>query len=706
MNSPKDDTRGLAGDAAGALLMVGILSLAVLPLPTFLLDILLAASLCLSLVVFLVALYVERPLEFSSFPSLLVLVTLFRLSLNVASTRNILLHGNDGIEAAGQVIAAFGDFAVGGNYVVGAVVFLILVLVNFIVITKGADRISEVGARFTLDSMPGKQMAIDSDLVAGLIDETTARRRREEVQAQADFHGAMDGASKFVRGDAIAGLVIVAINVVAGIIIGVLQHGMTPAESAETYSILSIGDGLVSQLPGLLVSTGAALLVTRDNTGGGLMSGISGQLLARPRAAAGAAIVLGFIGLVPGMPHVSLLGLAAATGYVAYRASEAKKGPKAAKTASGGLDRAQKKADADRRRLLDPEAQKQEIEALLPVELLSMELGLQLLPLVDVNNDGELLVRIASVRKQMAQELGYIVPPVAIRDELTARPGAYRVLISGVKVAEGEVKVGKLLAIDPTGRATEHLPGELVREPTFGLPAKWIAPGQRGTAEAAGCTVVDPSAVVATHLTEVVRRHAHELLGRREAQELVDIAAKSNSKVVEELVPHLMPLGDVIKVMRSLLQEGVSLRDVRTILETLADSAAQTKDVAELTELVRQRLSRRITQAQVGHDGRLRAMVLDPKAEDLLRKGGRGADGQALTRLTSTLAEAAQAAVEQDQPALLVVAPDVRRAAAAIASRHVQGLTVMSYREVDPAVPLMATLVIGPDGVRTEEARA
>lgn len=705
MSGEITDRKGLVGDASGAVLMVGIVALAVLPLPPFILDLLLSASLCLSLLVFLVALYIERPLDFSAFPSLLVLVTLFRLSLNVASTRNILLNGADGIEAAGQVIAAFGDFAVGGNFVVGAVVFLILVLVNFIVITKGADRISEVGARFTLDSMPGKQMAIDSDLVAGLIDEKTARKRREEVQAQAEFHGAMDGASKFVRGDAIAGLIIVAINVVAGIIIGVAQHEMSLLQSAETFSILSIGDGLVSQLPALLVSTGSALLVTRDSTGtGGLMASVSGQLFSKPRATAAAAAVVGVLGLVPGMPHIPLLGLAAAAGFVAYRSSHGAPGP--GPIAGGGAKRAEQHAAAKRKRLLDPEAQKTEIESMLPVELLSMELGLSLLPLVDVDRDGELLTRIASVRKQMAQELGFIVPPVCIRDELTARPGSYRVLISGVKVAEGEIKVGKLLAIDPTGRATANLPGEMVREPTFGLPAKWIIPAQRSTAEAAGCTVVDPSAVVATHLTEIVRRHAHELLGRREAQELVEIAARANSKVVEELIPHLMPLGEVIKVMRSLLQEGVSLRDVRTILETLADNAAQTKDVPELTEMVRQRLSRRITQMQIGHDGRLRAMVLDPKAEDLLRKGGRGSDGQTLTRLTTSLADAAQAAVEQDQPALLVVAPDVRRAAAAIANRHVQGLSVMSYREVDPTVPLVATRVIGPDGIRTQETRA
>ncbi len=691
------------GDATGAVLMVGVLALAVLPLPPAMLDLLMSASLCISLLIFLVAMYVEKPLEFSSFPSLLVLVTLFRLSLNIASTRNILLHGGDGIDAAGQVIAAFGDFVVGGNFVVGAVVFLILVLVNFIVITKGADRISEVGARFTLDSLPGKQMAIDSDLVAGLIDEKTAKKRRAEVQAHAEFHGAMDGASKFVRGDAIAGLIIVAINVIAGIIVGVMQHDLSLLQSAETYSILSIGDGMVSQLPALLVSTGAALLVTRDSTAtGGMMTSLSSQLVERPKAAWATGAVLGVLGVVPGMPHLPLLavaGVAAAVGYYGDKRKQGAKTPKGSR-----LVDAKRQAELDRKRITDPEAQRQEIAEVLPVDLVSMELGLQLLPLADMDRDGELLGRIAGVRKQMAKELGFIVPPVSIRDDVAAKPSSYKVMISGVKVAEGEIRVGRMLAIDPTGQGTANLPGAMVREPTFGLPAKWIAPGQRTTAEAAGCTVVDASSVIATHLTEVVRNHAAELLGRKEAQELMDLAAKRNSKVVEELIPHLLSLGQVIQVLRALLSEGVSLRDTRSILETLADNAGQTKDVHELTELVRQRLSRRITEQFVDPYGRLRAMVLEPKAEELLRRGPRGGDASQLTRLTQTLGDAAELAAQRDEPPVLIVAPDVRRTAAAIAHRHVRGLRVISYREVDPSVPLSATRVIDTDGVRMPEA--
>jgi flagellar biosynthesis protein FlhA len=691
--------RRFSGDALGAVAMLGIMALAILPLPAAILDLLLAGSLCASILVFLVAIYVERPLEFSSFPSVLLLVTLFRLALNVASTRVILMRGGEGTDAAGNVIKAFGEFAIGGNFVIGAVVFLILVIVNFVVITKGAERVSEVAARFTLDSMPGKQMAVDADLGAGLITEAEARSRRREIEREADFHGAMDGASKFVRGDAVAGLLIVGINIVAGIIIGVLQHKMSFLTAAETFSILSIGDGLVTQVPALLVSTGAAILITRDSGGGGLGATLTSQLFGRPRPAAISSVVLGVLALVPGMPHLAFAALSAGAGYAAYRSANNKP------LVGGGESKATAAtAAATDRGIQGPEAQKAEIETLLPVELLSLDVGLDLLPMVDSKRNGELLGRIASLRKQMAVELGFIVPPVHVRDNLRLRPNAYRILISGGKVAQGEVRTGRLLAIDPTGSATANLSGESVREPTFGLNAKWILPADRVRAETAGCTVVDPSAVIATHITESVRRHASELLGRRETQELLDIAGKRNAKVVEELVPHLMPLGDIIKVLRGLLAEGISIRDIRTILETLADNAAVTKDPNELMELVRQRLGRQISLMHVNERGELRPIVLDPRAEELFRQGGRGQDPQALTRVTASIEEAARRVVENDEPAVLVVAPDVRRAVSAVAQRHVPGLSVMSYREVDPTLPFVTRGVVGNTNNRELQA--
>jgi flagellar biosynthesis protein FlhA len=676
--------KGLLGDAVTAAALLGVLALAVLPLPPTGLDLLLATSICLSVLVFLVAIYVERPLEFSAFPSLLLLITLLRLSLNIASTRIILLHGGGGTHAAGQVIQAFGQFAVGGNFVVGAVVFLILVIVNFVVITKGADRISEVAARFTLDSMPGKQMAIDADLGAGLINEQQARARRHDVEREADFHGAMDGAAKFVRGDAVAGLLIVGINVLGGIVVGVAQHGMSFGDAARTFTILSIGDGLVSQIPALLVSTGAALLTTRDGSGRSLGASLGAQLFSRSRPAAVAAVALAALGLLPGMPHVSFLALAAGAGAIAWRAGRGEAAAAAAARPAAGP--AGPAADG-------PGAQKAELEALLPVDLLSLDVGLDLLPLVDGNRGGELLGRIASLRKQLALELGFIVPPVHVRDDLRLRPNAYRVCISGARVAQGELRQGRLLAIDPTGRASAALAGESVREPTFGLPAKWILPSERARAESAGCTVVDASAVVATHLTELVRRHAHELLGRREAQEILDIAGKHDGKVVEELIPHLLSLGDVIKVLRNLLAEGVSIRDTRSVLEALADHAQAVKDPGELTELVRQRLGRQISLAHAS-DGELRALVLDPRAEDVFRSGGRGHDPQVLSRITAAIEEAARKAMERDEAPLLVVAPDVRRAVAQVALRHVPGLAVLSFREIDASIPFVARGVV------------
>ena len=669
-----------------AISLVGILAIAMAPLPPMLFDLLIGLSLCIAALTFLVAFYVEKPTEFSSFPSLLLFVTLFRLALNVASTR-LILTGEDQ-HAAGAVIAAFGEFVIRGNYVVGAVVFLILVIVNFIVITKGAERISEVSARFTLDSMPGKQMAIDADLGAGLITEKDARARRLAIQRDADFHGAMDGASKFVRGDAIAGLMVLAINVVGGIIIGVAQKGMSIGHAAQTYTVLSIGDGLVAQIPALLVSTGAALLTTRgeDAQLGGTLSG---QLLGRKKPLIVTAFVLIVIGLLPGMPHILFITLGAIAAYAAKKSSDlahvaAEHGAVAAVAPAPG------KAGEIR---TDERSHRGEVEAALPVELLQLEVGLDLLGMVDAARGGELLSRIATLRKQLALELGIIIPPIHIRDDLRLRPGQYRVMLSGVQIAEAEVHVHRVLAIDPTGSALRHLVGDHTTEPTFGLPAKWLLTGDRSRAEAAGCTVVDTAAVIATHLTELLRRNAHELLGRREAQELLDIAGKHNAKVVEELIPHLLSMGAVMQVLRNLLREGVSVRDMRTILEALADHAPATKNPDDLTEMVRQRLARRLTRAQLSEDGSLRPLVLDPRAEALFRDGsGRSARG--LTRLTEDLANRARDLAVQDQPPVLVVAPDLRRAVAGIAARHVPGLAVLSYREVDPGVPFVTRGVI------------
>jgi flagellar biosynthesis protein FlhA len=679
---------GAGGHWMMAVALVGILGIAVAPLPPFLFDILIALSLCLAALTFLVAFYVERPADFSSFPTLLLFVTLFRLALNVASTR-LILTGSDS-HAAGSVIASFGEFAIRGNFIVGAVVFLILVIVNFVVITKGAERISEVSARFTLDSMPGKQMAIDADLGAGLITEKDARERRKAIQREADFHGAMDGASKFVRGDAIAGLLVLVVNVVGGIVIGVAQKDLSVGHAAELYTVLSIGDGLVAQIPALLVSTGAALLTTRGDDAE-LGSAMKGQLFGRRRPLAVTAAVLFAIGLLPGMPHLVFFGLGGAFAFAATKARSYADQAAAANAAASAAD----PAAAAKGKAKDP-GSKAEIESALPVELLGLEVGFELVNMVDASKGGELLQRVATLRKQLAGELGVIVPPLHIQDDLRLAPGGYRVMVSGVAIGTGEVQVHRVLAIDPSGTALRQLAGDMTVEPTFGLPAKWISSSDRLRAEAAGCTVVDAAAVIATHLTELVRRNAHELLGRREVQELLDVAGKHDAKVIEELIPHLMPTSTLIHVLRNLLREGVSIRDLRSILEALADHAAQVKNPDDLTEMVRQRLARRITRSAVAADGTLRPLVLDPRAEQILREPA-ARSGGALTRLTDELANRARDLAARDETPLLVVSPDLRRAMAGIAARHVPGLVVMSYREVDPNVRLVTRGVISAD---------
>jgi flagellar biosynthesis protein FlhA len=560
---PKLDAKNISevGMAAG---VVGILVVMILPLPTFLLDILLAFNISFALVILLTGMYTLRPLDFSIFPSVLLVTTLFRLSLNVASTRLILLHGDEGYDAAGQVIRAFGEFVVGGNYFVGLVVFVILVLINFIVITKGAERIAEVSARFTLDAMPGKQMAIDADLNAGLIDEDDARIRRSEVSREADFYGAMDGASKFVRGDAIAGIIITLTNIIGGLLVGMLQMDMDFADAASTYTVLTIGDGLVSQIPALIISTAAGVMVSRAASDVSMGTEFMRQFSLQPRAIAIASAMVFSFGLVPGLPHVAFLTLGTALGGLAYVLYKAQASAKV---------KEQKEAKA---KAAPPPPGPEQVEALLPLDTLELEVGYGLIPLVDEEQDGDLLERIRSIRQQLALEMGVVVPPLHVRDNLQLKPGGYSILIKGNEVAGGELMIDYMLAMDP-GDAKRRVEGIPTTEPAFNLPALWIPRSRKEEAQFAGYSVVDLSTVVATHLTEVIRNHSHELLGRQDVQRLLDNLAKSAPKVVEE-VNAAMNLGRLQKVLQSLLRERVSIRDMLTICETLADYGPMSKD--------------------------------------------------------------------------------------------------------------------------------
>jgi flagellar biosynthesis protein FlhA len=686
MSAPSAKKRSINTDVVMALGFLGIIVVMIVPLPPLLMDFTLSLSICIGVVTFLVAVYLKDPLEFTVFPSLILMATLLRLALNIASTRLNFTHGNEGMEAAGAVIKAFGQFVVGGNYVVGVIIFLILIVINFVVITKGSGRVAEVAARFTLDAMPGKQMAIDADLNSGMINEQEARRRRDRIQDEANFHGAMDGSSKFVRGDAVAGLVITAINIVGGILIGTLQQGMNLKDAAETYTILTVGDGLVSQVPGLLISTAAGIVVTRASGDTDLGTSLVAQLFRNRRPAAIAAGFLGVLGLLPGMPHLMFLFLAGSAGAWAYFAPKPKS--KEEEQAAAAEDRPAE------------EGERAAMEQLLPIDLLELEIGYELVALVDGSKEGNLLGRISAIRRQFATELGIIVPPVHVRDNLSLKPGEYRVMLSGNDIGRGLCEVGRYLAMDP-GTVSGQVQGSSVVEPAFGLPAKWIMQGDRARAEVLGYTVVDSATVVATHLSELLRKNAHELLGRREAQELLDIFSRTHGKVVDELIPSLLPLGEVIKVLRNLLKEGISVRDLRTILETLADYAGQIKDPDALTELVRQRMAKHLTGRVMGGDGRVHALVLDPELEqdlrEALRGGGQAAtfDSQAIPRVLSALERsAAELAKAPDLP-VLVVAPDIRPHLSGFAARHVPGLAVYSYREIEPNTPIHTAGVVG-----------
>jgi flagellar biosynthesis protein FlhA len=666
-------------DAVVPLGIIGVILMMVLPLPPQLLDLLIGLSIALAVGVFLTALFIEEALEFSAFPAFVLIATLLRLSLNVATTRLILLHGGEGQGSAGSVVEAFGRFVVEGNVLVGLVVFLILTVINFVVVTKGAGRVAEVAARFTLDAMPGKQMAIDADLSSGAVTSDQARTRRKGLEREADFYGAMDGASKFVHGDAVAGLLITGINLTGGLILGVMR-GMDIAKAAETFSVLTVGDALASQLPALLVSAASGIVVTRSATGDQIGRAFSQQLLARRRPVVMTAGILTLLGLMPGMPMFPLWALA---GGLLMLVRNGQKVEAAAATAAqqAAVDKGSK-------------SPAEEVDGALALDLLGLEVGYELVSIVDATRGGTLLDRVAALRQQVARDLGIVVPPVHVSDNLQLPPGGYRVLVLGNEIGGGQCKAGRLLAIDPTG-AAPPVDGERTVDPTFGMPAKWIAPRNKELAEALGYTVVDHATIIATHLGELLRAHCHKLLGRQEVQHLLDLLARKAPKLVDDVVPNLLSLGDVVRVMRNLVREGVSVRDTRTILESLAELSQTTKDVEQLTELLREKLAPHITSRLKGADGTVIALTLDPRLEELLRKslreiatGAGGALDPELLRTLTANAEKAVAKLAATGTPCIVAPPDLRRYVRAIFERKLPNVTVASFREVDPAVPL------------------
>jgi len=686
-SSVKDPARPSAlGEFVVPLAFVSIVLMMVLPLPAFLIDFLLALSLSLSIGVFLIGLFMESPLQFSAFPAVILVATLLRLSLNVATTRLILLHGHQGSRAAGRVIETFGRFVVEGSIVVGLVVFLILVIINFVVITKGAGRVAEVAARFALDGMPGKQMAIDADLNAGIISSEAARDRRKSVEREADFFGSMDGASKFVKGDAIAGLLITAINLLGGLMVG-LSHGMSIADAAETFSVLSVGDALVAQIPALLISTAAGAVVTRSATADQLGRALRMQLLGNRRAVISTAVVLGVMALLPGMPALPFLALA---GALLYRFKRTEDPAVQAEQAPAPAEPAVKPGSPE------------DIDAALPLDVISLEVGYQLVHVVDPQLGGTLVDRIAALRKQVALDLGVVVPPVHIRDNLQLDPSRYRFLLLGTEISGGVLRPGRLLAMDPTGSAPP-VDGEETTDPAFGTAAKWIVTRDRDLAQALGYTVVDHTTIIATHLTEVLRSHAQNILGRGELQHLLEVFAKQSPKLVEELVPNLLSSSEVLKVLRNLLREGISIRDLRTIFEGLLEMAPATRDAEQLTEMTRQRLSRQITCAFRGNDGTVATLVLDPTVEDVFRRSlreisqgtGGALDPEFARDFGAALLDAVRRMSANGLAPCVITSPDIRRYVRAFAERRCPQLAVLSFRELEPNASIRPVETVG-----------
>ncbi|HDQ40181.1 MAG TPA: flagellar biosynthesis protein FlhA [Desulfonatronum sp.] len=678
-----------SGNILLAVGVVTILFVMLIPLPTIILDSMLSLSISLGFVVLLTAMYMRSPMEFSIFPSLLLVTTLLRLALNVASTRLILLHGEEGPGAAGKVIEAFGQFVVGGNYVIGVIIFLVIFILNKMVITTGTTRIAEVAARFTLDAMPGKQMAIEADLNAGLIDETEARRTRESIRKEADFYGAMDGAAKFVSGDVKAGIIITAVNIVGGLFIGVFQRGMSWADAAQTFTILTIGDGLVAQIPSLIISTSAGIIVSRAAAEADMGQEFLGQLTLHSKALRLVAGILLILGLVPGMPTLMFIlfsGLFYGISLIAGRGSQ----------------EAEQMADKDSKLKAPSLDTPEEVQALLPLDVLELEVGYGLIPLVDEDQNGNLLARIRSIRRQFALDMGVIIPSLHLRDNLQLKPGQYVVLIKGNQVASAEILIDHYLAMDP-GDAKHRIQGVETKEPAFNLPALWIPERQKDEAMLAGYTVVDPSTVVATHITEVFRRNLFEFLGRQEVQALLDNLSKRAPKAVEELVPGIMSLGAVQRVLQNLVRENVSIRDMLTIVETLADFGPSIKDPDTLTEYVRSRMARTIVKPYLAPDGTLPVIILDQEWERLLQDNLRKSDqGGAYLNIDPLLAQKLiqglqnameKAIVAEGQPVALTT-PGLRSHLAQLTVRFIPTLPILSQAEIPPGVNLHSAATV------------
>lgn len=693
--SVRNTLTDFAGNGLGILLLLmALLGMLVLPIPPFLLDLFFTFNITLSLVIVFAVIYVKRPMDFSAFPSVLLLATLLRLALNVASTRVVLLEGHQGPGAAGKVIESFGHFIIGGNFAVGIVVFAILVIINFMVVTKGAGRVSEVTARFTLDAMPGKQMAIDADLNAGVLTQEEARTRREEVRVEADFYGAMDGASKFVKGDAIAGILILFINLIGGMMIGMMQHDLSAAKAAEYYVLLSIGDGLVAQIPALLLSIAVAIIVTRISRSGSMSDQVMGQMFDNPRVLYLSGVVLLLIGIIPNMPHVVFLLLAGLCFGVGWLIQQRALSPEFIAAGESALPEASTSSKA---------ATDIQWEDVTQNDVMGLEVGYRLIPLVDRNQGGELIARITGVRKKLSRDLGFLVQSVHIRDNLDMSPTGYRLLVLGDVVAQGEIQPGLDMAINP-GQVHGNLRGMPTRDPAFGMEALWIEPALRDQAQTLGYTVVDAGTVIATHLSQVIRQHAHELLGHEEVQQLLDRLAETDPKLVDNLVPKQLPLSVVVRVLQNLLREGVSIRSLRLIAESLAEQAPRSKNPDELLEGVRVALGRMIVQEINGLNEEFPVVVLDPELEQILLNSIRGAAGAVglepglAERLQQGLAEFTQRQELAGEVAVLLVSPNIRSWLARFIRRSIPALNVLSYNEVPDNKQVRLVSSIGPQG--------